>query len=196
MNKNLTYYDVIMRREMIDSIFVPSLPQGYRFKNYEENDEQYWVDLEYEVGEFSCREDALAYFNRVFKPHSEALKKRMFFILDEQNRYVATASAWFKQDENRYYSVLHWISVSPTQQGKGLGKIIVSYALSHFPALDPNEKEIFLHTQTWSYKAIALYYKLGFKITQIPLLQSYSDMRCIDVLKEVLPSSFVEQLIE
>ncbi|NBK98781.1 MAG: GNAT family N-acetyltransferase [Erysipelotrichia bacterium] len=196
MNKNLAYHEIIMRCPMIYQIHVNDLPSGYRFKAYTLGDEKHWAALEYEVNEFSSKADALAYFERVFAPHQEQLKKRMFFILDAQGNYVATASAWFKDDEKRHYALLHWVSVSPTQQGKGLGKIIVSYALSHFAKVDPNEKEIFLHTQTWSYKAIALYYQLGFRITQTPLIHSHTDMRCMEVLKEVLPKELIDNLVE
>lgn len=196
MNKNLPYYDIIMRSDMLYDLPIKQLPEDYSYKAYENGDEHHWAKLEYEVNEFDSESDALAYFNRVFMPHQDCLSKRMFFILDENGRYVATSSAWFKDDEKRHYCVLHWVSVSPTQQGKGLGNKIVTYALSHFPKLDPNEKEIYLHTQTWSYIAISLYYKLGFRITKKGLIDSYTDMKCMDVLKEVLPKELTDNLVE
>lgn len=196
MNKNLVYYDIIMRSSMPYDIQVHPLPKGYSFKAYEDGDEKYWADLEYEVNEFSSKEDALAYFERVFMPYKEYLNDRMFFILDDTGNYVATTTAWFKDDDKRHYALLHWVSVSSTQQGKGLGSCIVSYALSHFPKLEPRENEVFLHTQTWSYKAIALYHKYGFKITNTPLINCQSDMRCMDVLKEVLPEELIGDLVE
>lgn len=196
MNKNLPYYDIIMRCKMPKSIKVHELPEEYRYKAYEDGDEQHWAALEVEVNEFSNEEDALAYFNRTFMPYKELLNSRVFFILDKQNNYVATTSAWFKNDDKKHYAVLHWVSVSPAQQGKGLGRKIVTYALSHFETLEPYAPEVFLHTQTWSYKAISLYYKLGFRITKEALVGGYTDMKCMDVLKEVLPKELYDDLVE
>lgn len=196
MNKNLPYYDIIMRCKKQSDIKVHPLPEGYRFKAYEDGDEKHWASLENEVNEFETIDDALAYFNRTFMPYKEYLHDRMFFILDDKGNYVATTSAWFKDDDQRHYALIHWVSVSPTQQGKGLGSCIVSYALSQFVKVEPYENEIFLHTQTWSYKAIALYYKYGFKITMTPLVNCYTDMKCMEVLKEVLPSELLDKLVE
>lgn len=196
MNKNLPYYDIIMRGTLKKNMPIPDLPKGYSFKSYQDGDEKHWAALEREVNEFNSEEDALTYFNRVFMPYQNLLPERMFFIIDDQGQYVATSSAWFKQDQQHYYALLHWVSVSPTQQGKGLGRKIVSYALLKFQELEPNEKMIYLRTQTWSYKAISLYYSLGFKITQTPLLKSCTDMRCMEVLEKVLPKELCDDLVE
>lgn len=195
MNKNLPYYDIIMRAPMV-SFVVPDLPDGYRFKSYEDGDERYWCELECEVHEFTSVESAMAYFSRVFIPYKERLSERMFFIIDPLGRYVATASAWFKDDDQRHYALLHWVSCSPKVQGKGLGNAIVAFALSHFPTLEPNEEEIFLHTQTWSYKAIALYHKFGFCITDVPLINTKTDSQCQSVLETVLPVHITNTLYE
>lgn len=193
MDKSLPYYDIIMKCPMQD-FQVRTLPDGYTYKSYEEGDEEYWCELECAVNEFDHKEDAMAYFNRVFMPFKQALPTRMFFILDDKQNYVATASAWFKDDDTRHYALLHWVSTSPKHQNKGLGKSIVLYALSHFKSLEPNEKSIYLHTQTWSYKAIALYYALGFRITWKPAFNSLSDSKCIEVLKKVLPESIMQDI--
>ena len=196
MNKQIPYYDVIMKANTIKDLQPLPLPTGYTYKNFTDGDEKHWVKLECEVDEFHCEEDAYAYFNRVFKPYPEQLKERMYFILDEKQNYVATASAWFKDDATRHYALVHWVSVSPTQQGKGLGKAIFHYVLYKFAQVEANETEIFLHTQTWSYKAIGLYGKYGFRITHTPLLKQTTNWECIPVLKTVLDNDVVDALIE
>ena len=194
MDKSLPFYDIIMKAKMQDWP-KPSLKEGYAFKNYEDGDEEAWAKLETSVGEFDCIDDARAYFAKTFLPYKQELYERMFFIVDEKNVVVATASAWFKDDENRHYAILHWVSTSPHHQGKGLGKAIVGYALHHFPKIE-NEKEVFLHTQTWSYNALGIYARFGFKITQDPLVHYTTDMRCIPVLRQVIPDEMMDNLVE
>ena len=196
MNKQIPYCDIIMKAKMPNHLVPLALPEGYTYKNYEDGDAIHWANLEFSVDEFSCVEDALAYFNRVFLPYPEQLKKRMYFILDENKNYVATATAWFKDSETRHYALVHWVSVSPTQQGKGLGKCIFHYVMSQFPLVEENEKEVFLHTQTWSYKAIKMYGNYGFYITDTPLINEVSDKNCIEVLKLVLDEDTVQSLLE
>lgn len=196
MDKTLPYYDIIMRREMHYEVKEYPLPEGYSFAAYKDGDEQHWAKLECGVGEFSTTEDAYAYFDRVFLAHRECLYDRMYFILDPNGNYVATTTAWFKDDEHRHYAVLHWVCVDQSQQGKGLGNCMVSYVLSKFPLVEPNETEIFLHTQTWSYPAISMYYKMGFRITDIPLIDSETNHKALEVLQTVLPEHIVSNLME
>lgn len=196
MDKTLPYYDIIMRKDMNKDIKAYPLPEGYSFASYKDGDEQEWARLEHGVGEFDNIEDALAYFNRVFMPYREMLYDRMYFILDPNGQYVATTTAWFKDDEKRHYALVHWVCVDQNQQGKGLGNCMVSYVLSKFPIVEPNEKEIFLHTQTWSYPAISMYYKMGFRITDIPLIDCKTDHKALDVLRTVLLEEVVSNLME
>ncbi|MDF9825508.1 ribosomal protein S18 acetylase RimI-like enzyme [Breznakia sp. PF5-3] len=197
LNKDLPYCDIIMKADakVATNHKILTLPEGYSYKMYEDGDEEHWIEIEYSVHEFESKEKARDYFNRVFMPYKDTLPKRMCFILDENKNYVATSSAWFKNSKERYYAVLHWVSTSPSAQGKGLGRAIVTYALSKFKETDPEEKEIFLHTQTWSYKAVGLYGKLGFKITELPLLDSATDPKAYEVLKKVMHPKHYELII-
>lgn len=198
LDKTIPYYDVIMKADATVATKhpLPSLPQGYHFKMYEMGDEQHWAALECKVEEFEDVSSAMSYFNRVFLPHQSTLRQRMAFIIDSNNTYVATATAWFKDSAKRHYAVLHWVSSDPSVQGKGLGKAIVIYALSKFKQVEPAETEIFLHTQTWSYKAIGLYGKLGFKITNTPLLEQTTNEQALPILKTYLTSDIYSNLLE
>lgn len=108
-------------------------------------------------------------------------------LIDQNDQIAATASAWFKEENGRRFPLVHWVSVSPNVQGKGLGSAIVKYVLSLFQDLEPDGKEVFLHTQTWSHKAIYMYYKYGFRITKTPLLDAKTDFRYQKVLEGILP---------
>lgn len=85
---------------------------------------------------------------------------------------------------------------SPVEQGKGLGKAIVLFALSRFLVVEPDADFIFLHTHTWAYKAVGMYQKMGFRITKKALPTSRTDFSCMDVLKDVLPDSIISHLLE
>ena len=88
------------------------------------------------------------------------------------------------------------ISLVIPEQGKGLGKAIVLFALSRFLVVEPDADFIFLHTHTWAYKAVGMYQKMGFRITKKALPTSRTDFSCMDVLKDVLPNSIIAQLLE
>ena len=196
MNKNIPYYDIIMRCTDFHNVKIAPLPMGFHFKFYEDGDEYYWAKLETDVNEFENIDSALDYFHRTFTPFKEFLFNRMIFVIDPNGEYVATSTAWFKDDDKRHYALLHWVCVSLKQRSNGLGNCVVSYALANFITLEPYEKEVFLHTQTWSFKAIGLYYKFGFKITDQKLVNSVTDFDALSVLKEVLPKKITDHLIE
>ena len=42
---------------------------------------------------------------------------------------IATATAWYGQHQGKRLGRLHWISVRPDHQGKGLGKALIARAL-------------------------------------------------------------------
>lgn len=198
MDKTLPYYDIIMKADKNTACTHPEmkLPEGYTYHMYETGDEYAWAKLEVSVDEFETEEKALEYFNRVFMPGQPLLKERMCFIKDKEGTIVATATAWFKDDEKRHYALLHWVCVAPNQQGKKLGKSIVSFALNRFIKVEPNENEIYLHTQTWSYPAIVLYHKLGFYITKETIIKAATNYDCIPVLESVLDKKLVQSMLE
>lgn len=140
------------------------------------------------------QEEALAYFQKVFAA-PPAASFRMCFVVDEDNRICATASAWMKTENGCYWPILHWVSTAPDVQGKGIGHAVISYALSLFSRTDPG-KAVFLHTQTWSYRAVSIYYQYGFRITKSPLSGVQTDFRYQETLQGVLPESILNDIVE
>ena len=182
--------------EDLEDLKVPVLPDGYSYKMFESGDEIAWAKLEVLVGEFDCFEDASACFAKTFLTHEELLADRVCFIVNPEGEIVATTSAWFKTNGDIRFPLIHWVSTSPKEQGKGLGKAIVLFALSRFLVVEPDADFIFLHTHTWAYKAVGMYQKMGFRITKKALPTSRTDFSCMDVLKDVLPNSIIAQLLE
>ncbi|MBP2643505.1 MAG: N-acetyltransferase [Firmicutes bacterium] len=85
--------------------------------------------------------------------------------MNSQKLPVATANAWFANSSLGYQATLQWVSVCPKYQGLGLGRAVVTKAMSLFPKLNPSQ-DVLLHTQTWSHKAIGLYHSIGFDMTK------------------------------
>jgi len=160
LDKSVEYFGIVMLREN-QAIKIYDLPKGYSFKFYTPGDEIHWADLEVSVDEFKKREDAVKYFKKEYDSDTYDIKERCFFVLDAQGHYVATATAWHGELMGHKMPRVHWISVHPDHQGKGLCKAMMTKLLEVFQKFDESEK-IFLTSQTWSYKAINIYKQMGF----------------------------------
>ena len=165
LDKSVEYRNIIMRMpvERVEKIAPPRLPEGFSIRTFQPGDEKNWVRIETAVLEFDRESDAMAYFTEHFLPHGEDLSRRCLFICDETGKAVATATAWYEDSGLGHQAVLEWVSVDPGCQGKGLGTAVVSAALALFPKCEPG-LDVYLHTQTWSYKAVGLYHKVGFSM--------------------------------
>jgi ribosomal protein S18 acetylase RimI-like enzyme len=173
----------------------PSLPSGFSFKCYGPGDAKHWAEIETSVLEFSDVHAAEKYFGQDFLPSEEALQERMVFVVSDSGEYVATATAWWNEFKGRHQAALHWVSVRPEFQGLGLGGAVVMKALSLFTKYEPG-MDVYLHTQTWSHKAVRLYAKLGFRICKTDTLgnqhNDYSE--AMGILKKVLDESAYSEL--
>jgi len=76
-------------------------------------------------------------------------------------------------------------------QGFGLGKAITIYALHQFLTLS-DSKPIYLHTQTWSATAVAMYGKLGFKVSNEVFFQLSTRKEAKAVLERVLSKEVID----
>lgn len=209
LDKTIPYHSIILAitPETIDALRVPVLPAGYSYHFYTPGDEQAWVDIELSVNEFSNRENGNAYFKQRFLAYPDELPKRCLFIKAADGQLVATSTAWFERDTDQWgpRPILHWVGCDPLHQGIGLGRAVVSKALSLFPSLWSSRQDVLLHTQTWSHRAVRLYHKLGFNICRkrrtvtypndIPTLHKNGYAQAIEVLKEVMSREEVEELI-
>lgn len=163
LDKSIPYFDIIMKREKNSKIIDYDLPVGYKIVFYQYGDEYEWAKIETLVGEFENEELALMHIRKVYFPHLDELKKRLMFIENIDGEKVATITCWWSLTLNeKKKNAIHWIAVKPSFQGLGLGKAIIFNGVKRMIYLEGNE-DIYLHTQTWSYKAISIYLKAGFK---------------------------------
>lgn len=158
LDKSLQHLGVVMIKGEPEKISI-KLPENYRVVTYHQGDEHCWADIEVSVGEFENKKDALSYFKKEFKDQ-KALEERCLFIENPRGEKIATTTAWMGTLDGRPASRIHWVAVKPAYQGLGLCKCLIQEALKICKRFD--EASIYLTTQTWSYKAINIYYQYGF----------------------------------
>ncbi len=160
LDKSIPYYEMIMAAEQWDPSLASSPPQGYTIRPYRDGDEVHWAAIETSVGEFNQISDALAYWEREYRPHLDMVRRRCLFALGPDGAYLGTCTAW-EQYSPKALFMIHWVAVQPQAQGLGLGGALVCRAMELFR--QANTFPVVLHTQTWSHKAIRLYHRLGFR---------------------------------
>lgn len=176
LDKSVPYIDVLMHRPPFQDVPDVALPAGYRFILFKQGDERHWAETEASVLEFDSPIDALLYYQKAFLPFGTELERRCLFIENERGEKVATATAWWGYAGRRRDPWLDWISVRPECQGKGLGKAIVGKVIQLCLDIE-GERDIYLHTQTWSHRAIGIYKKFGFHVTDVSGLRGYANTR-------------------
>lgn len=163
LDKSIPYYNVIMKRGSGIPVSHFSLPEGYSFVWFTEGKEKKWAEIETSVGEFPNIDEAIKYFQSNYLPFMDELKRRLVFVQNEEEEEVGTITGWWNTTGTNRVPSIHWFAVKKEYQGCGLGKALVAESLNKLILLE-GDKDVFLHTQTWSYKAISLYLKSGFEI--------------------------------
>lgn len=160
LDKSIAYKNMIMRAEGLNHAFAGSLPDGYCIKAYTPGDEDMWAMIETSVGEFDTEAEAREYFVQTYLPFPDETARRCFFVIAPGGAYAGTCTAWFMRGEASEIGVIHWFGVRPEYQGLGLGKALLLHCLRFFE--EANTFPAYLHTQTWSHKAVGLYIDAGF----------------------------------
>ncbi len=155
IDRTIPYYNIIMRCDRVLPMEI-KLPEGYAIRTYQPGDEDAWADLECAIGDFPTREAAL----NLFAERYLAAPERIFFALAPNGKIVGSVIADLRDKNIR---ALNWVVVAEAHQGKGIGKALCQTALRLFRR-ENNALPVYLHTQPWSWKAILLYIKLGFKL--------------------------------
>jgi ribosomal protein S18 acetylase RimI-like enzyme len=187
LDKSLPYFNVIMKRTSDKPIINFDLPQGYNFTEFTKGTELQWAEIETSVGEFENIYEALQYFQTHYLPFSDELGKRLLFVQNKEGEKVGTITGWFDNLDKKQVPSIHWFAVKESYQGCGLGKALVSECLNRLLSLD-GDLDVFLHTQTWSYKAIGLYLKAGFEIVKGGTFAHYKNdyEQAIPILSKVI----------
>ena len=194
-DRTIPFYNLILRCGAWQRRYAP-LPEGFSIRGYRPGDEDAWAALEYETGDFDTPEEARRYFAGTYCAHPRELAERCLFAVDGQGRAAGTCTAWRDPRGDGEAASLHWLAVSPSHQGKGLGRALCRRALEIFQ--DLGEFPVYIHTQPWSWKAVLLYTKEGFRLQKTDTFGTYRNQYALgmEALRAVLPPERYGELLQ
>ena len=145
-------YNLFMVCKKINEYAFRPLPDGYLFRLCRKDELEIWkrvVVLEQYV------EYVSDYYNKVYAKNEDEFFRRVTFVCDEHNKPVASCFLW---QSYGVINTLGWFRVLPEQEGKGLGRALLSKILktARYP--------VYLHTQPTSVCALKLYSDFGFEL--------------------------------
>lgn len=165
LDKKIPYFNVIMKRAGDLKLKNIGFPDGYSMTPYKDGDELYWAEIETSVNEFASNVDAIDYFKKDYMPHKTELYRRVYFLNDYECNKIGTISAWWSFKGDLKVPSIHWVAIKPGYQGKGLGRSMINFGIKKSLEID-GLKDNYLHTQTWSHKAINIYIKEGYEFVE------------------------------
>ncbi len=173
LDRSVPYYNILMKRNAGIPVQHYDLPEGYSFKMYEEGNEKDWAAIEVSVLEYIDEQAALNKFKK-FMAITDETKRRVCFIVAPNNEIVGTASIWWEYSGQRRDPWVNYVAIKPQYQGKGLSKALISHILE-LSLIIEGDRNVYLHTQTWSHIAVRLYQSFNFEITEEPNLYKYKN---------------------
>ncbi len=196
LDKSIPYRDIIMRADGVSPGFSLKLPENIQIKTYDTGDEKEWAAIETSVGEFDCLLRAEERFAKDFLCVPSEARRRCFFALSPQGVYAGTCSAWFDKTGENETGLLHWFAVRPEYQGMGVGTALLKRVMQFF--VEEDTFPVFLHTQTWSHKAIRLYMKAGFYMLKDAAFQRNENdfEQAVSILRSVVPPDMLQKWID
>ncbi|MBN1873836.1 MAG: GNAT family N-acetyltransferase [Anaerolineae bacterium] len=162
-------YAVTMIRTDLNTIPNIPFPEGFKIRSMRSttptglDDAGLWVDIERDSEPYYPIGDSL--FHNQFGTDPQATQWRCYIVTDDKERSVGTISAWYNQDFKAngqppgIWGQIHWVAVRQTYWGRGIGKAMLSYALTRMAQW---HDRAFLSTQTYRLPAIKLYLDFGF----------------------------------
>lgn len=107
---------------------------------------------------------------------------------------ISSCIAWKDKKDNKEVASLHWLVTDEQHQNKGIGTATLLKTMQIFEMFD--EKPIYIHTQPWSYKAIYLYNKYGFKITKKDYFGDYENQykEAIKILEKLYDNEKIKEI--
>lgn len=190
LDKSIPYFNIIMRRKSGTPIPQYTLPKGYSFVPFSSGSEMDWAEIETSVGEFDNVPEALEYLQKSYLSYPGEVERRTIFIQTEDGKKVGTVTSWWNYTGVQRDLALEWVAVKPEYQGLGLGKAIVFEGLRRILLIE-GDRDVFLHTQTWSYRAVGIYLQAGFEFVNTGSFNTYDNdyEKAIPYLRDKLKGS-------
>lgn len=162
LDKSIPHIGVLMVKTDTSTYPCFELPNGFALSGYQEGYETEWANLMFDIGQTDTLKEAQDIFEKEFLSMPSLLAKQCLFALDHNGRIVATASLWHGEHFGKTFQRIHWVASCPQHQGKGLIKALLTKLLDVYNEFCYKDF-IYLTSQTWSYKALNIYAKFGFK---------------------------------
>lgn len=152
--------EIFMIRPNLDDIPVFNLPKPFKLRNYHKGDEENWFQIYKAADHYNKIYSAM--FKEYFGADEVKLGRRQFYICNEDDQTIATATSWYNEDyHGESIGRVHWVAVHPDYQGLGLAKPLISNVLNRFKEL--GHKKCYLRTLSVRTPAICLYLSFGFR---------------------------------
>ena len=179
LDNTIKYYELLMKYDNTSNFEKYELPQGFHFEFYKPGDEEEWVQIHIESGEFTSIEQGLQYFHDFYDHFINQLEKRCIFIVDSvTNEKVGTATiSLLKEREFGYEAAVDWVAIKRRYQGKKLARPLISKFVEL--ARDLGHKQIILHTQTNTWLAAKLYLDYGFEVLNKKEITGWSILKTL-----------------
>jgi len=177
--KILLALPLVMLRSGKEYIPQYELRDGFYIKKFEKGQEKDWADLEYSVGEFGSKEEALRHFFKEFGSRTDLFCQRCFFLYNRRGEVVGTATAW--EDSDFFHTLtgrMHWLSIRPDYQGRGLARPLITAVLNE---IIKHRDIIYLTTLPVNFPAIKLYLDFGF----FPFMANKNYHRLFDIISRL-----------
>lgn len=186
VDKTIPYADIIMRNDT-PQYHEAVLPEGYYFDTYRDGDDEAWARMEHYAGDFRTYEMALGYIRSEYLTRREEVEKRFIIVRNQDGEGVCSCFAWNTFRNDQRCPCLQWLVTAEGYEGLGLAKAVAYETVNRFVQL--GEKNVYLHTQPWSYKAVWLYFLAGFRIVSKSQFQTFFNKfdEAMPVLETLIP---------
>ena len=163
-DNRIKYYELLMKYDDVTDYKRYELPEGFHYEFYKPGDEEEWVMIHIESGEFTSIEKGLKHFHDFYDYFINELPKRCVFIVDSNtNEKVGTATiSLLEEKEYGYEAAVDWVAIKRSYQGRKLSRPLISKFMEI--ANNLGHKKIILHTQTNTWLAAKMYLDYGFEI--------------------------------
>lgn len=196
LDKSIPFLNVMMRCDKPVDGPVPRLPEGYSFSSYREGDDEGWARMETDNLDFDTYEEALAWFREKYLPEKEKLCDRFIGVRDDRGKLCGAVICWEDLKDGSPVSSVHWLITDPDHQNRGLGTAMVHRLIGCFR--EKGALPIYLHTQPWSYTAIGIYSRAGFRLLKSDSFAEYKNQsaEALEVLKGLMPGKGFKKLVD
>lgn len=179
LDNTIKYYELLMKYDDTDVFKIYELPEGFHYEFFKPGDEEEWVGIHIESGEFTSIEKGLKHFHDFYDYFINEIDKRCVFIVDSNTgEKVGTATiSLLEEKEYGYEAAVDWVAIKRSYQGRGLAKPLISKFMEI--ARDNGHKSIILHTQTNTWLAAKLYLDYGFEILNKDEVMGWSILRTL-----------------